>query len=99
MRGRTVPQPAAGRGGALRAAAPRPAPPRGPRPPPVTPGTAAGARTGGSGERQRCGVGAGCLRRVPAPRCGAVLGSCRLGVMRFEGAAVLGSRGFRVMTF
>lgn len=74
MRGRTVPQPAAGRGGALRAAAPRPAPPRGPRPPPVTPGTAAGARTGGSGERQRCGVGAGC--GVPPACAGPAVRSC-----------------------
>lgn len=64
MRGRTVPQPAAGRGGALRAAAPRPAPPRGPRPPPGNTGNRCGSahwrERGKAALRGGCGVPPAC---------------------------------------
>lgn len=107
MRGRTVPQPAAGRGGAVRAAAPRPAPPRGPRPPPGNTGTRCGSAHGR--ERGKAALRGGCGALCPSGACrprgaelrgeAAGLGSCRLGAMRFEGAAVSGRCGFRALKF
>lgn len=74
MRGRTVPQPAAGRGGAVRAAAPRPAPPRGPRPPPGNTGTRCGSAHGRERGKAALRVGAG--RCAPPARVGPAVRSC-----------------------